>query len=66
MKATGLSFRKTEGKNGGAVAFDIVHSAGDEGPAVFLMQLRKTGLIEFSFQIGNRVEGGGTVCQKVQ
>ena len=66
VKAPDLSFRKTEGEYGGAVAFDIVFSAGDKGPAVFLTQRGKTGAVQFPLQIGNRMEGGGAVCQKVQ
>ena len=66
VKAPDLAFRKTEGEHGGAVAFDIVFPAGDKGPAVFLMELGKTGVVQFPLQIGNRMEGGGAVCQKVQ
>ena len=66
VKAPDVSFRKSEGENRGAVAFDIVFSAGDKGPAVFLMELGKTGEVQFPLQIGNRMEGGRAVCQKVQ
>jgi hypothetical protein len=30
------------------------------------MQLSKTGLSQFHLQVGNRVEGGGAVCEKAQ